>query len=403
MKPRWLGGNELSLHINGEGYYPRVFEVIAAARREVLLETFILFDDAVGRQLREALLQAARAGAQVHVLVDGWGSPDLGPQFLAPLIEAGVHVRAFDPARRVLGLRWHIFRRMHRKLVVVDGEIAFCGGINFSEDHMAETHPQGKQDYALEIRGPLVNEIREFCHASVGQPAPRRRRFGRHRRSGHDHPQDAITTAGARTAFITRDNQQHRDDIERQYRLALRAARRRVIIANAYFFPGWRLLRELRRAARRGVQVDLLLQGQPDKAWVRAASQLLYEYLARAGVRIHEYMQRPLHGKVAVVDDYWATVGSSNLDPLSLGLNLEANVMVRDAAFACQLREHLDGLLRAHGRLVHLEPPRRLRSAWIAVRSAVIFHALRKFPVWASWLPPQHPQVAALRIDGSCA
>jgi cardiolipin synthase len=151
------------------------------------------------------------------------------------------------------------------------------------------------------------------------------------------------------------------------------------------------------------VQVDLLLQGQPDKAWVRAASQLLYEHLARAGVRIHEYMQRPLHGKVAVVDDHWATVGSSNLDPLSLGLNLEANVMVRDSRFACQLREHLDGLLREHTQLVRLDQPGRLRSAWIAVRSAVIFHALRKFPVWASWLPPQHPQVEPLNVDGSHA
>jgi cardiolipin synthase len=114
-------------------------------------------------------------------------------------------------------------------------------------------------------------------------------------------------------------------------------------------------------------------------------------------------MQRPLHGKVAVVDDLWATVGSSNLDPLSLGLNLEANVLVRDAAFACQLREHLDGLLHEHARLVRLEQPGRLRSAWIAARSAVIFHALRKFPVWASWLPPQHPEVAPLDVDGSRA
>jgi cardiolipin synthase len=400
VKPHWLDGNELTLHINGEGYYPRVFEVIAAARREVLLETFILFDDPVGRQLRAALLAAAHAGADVHLLVDGWGSPDLGPDFLRPLIDAGVHVRAFEPVRRLFGPRLHIFRRMHRKLVVVDGQTAFCGGINFSEDHMAETHPEGKQDYALEIRGPLVAEIRDFCHAAVSLPPSRlRERFRRGRR----HHDIVATGSGARAAFVTRDNHQHRDDIERQYRLALRLARSRAIIANAYFFPGWRLLRELRRAARRGVQVDLLLQGRPDKAWVRAAAQLLYEYLGRAGVRIHEYMQRPLHGKVAVVDDHWATVGSSNLDPLSLGLNLEANVLVNDAAFACRLREHLDDLLRGHAQLVRLEPAGRLRSAWIATRSAVIFHALRRFPVWANWLPRQNPEVAALNVDGSCA
>jgi cardiolipin synthase len=400
MKPRWLDGNDLILHVNGESYYPRVFAAIAAAHREVFIETFILFDDAVGRRLRAALLLAARAGAAVHLLVDGWGSPDLGPDFMRPLLDAGVHVRAFEPGRRLFGRRLHVFRRMHRKLVVVDGNTAFCGGINFAEDYLAETHPEGKQDYALEIRGPLVAQMREFCHATVAPAASRRES-----RSGDSgrRTEAAAGRNGARAAFVTRDNQQHRDDIERQYRLALRAARTRVIIANAYFFPGWRLLRALRRAARRGVQVDLLLQGQPDKAWVRAASRLLYEHLLRAGVRIHEYMQRPLHGKVAVVDDRWATVGSSNLDPLSLGLNLEANVLVRDAAFASHLREHLDGLLHSHARLVLLEQPGRLRSAWIALRSAVIFHALRKFPVWVSRPGPRPPQVTTLDVDRSCA
>lgn len=400
MKAQWVDANEVTLHINGEGFYPRVCEVIAAARREVFIETFILFDDAVGRRLRAALLQAARGGAVVNVLVDGWGSPDLGPDFLGPLIDAGVHVRAFEPVKRVLGTRWQIFRRMHRKLVVVDGNIAFCGGINYSEDHLAETHPMGKQDYALEIHGPLVAQIREFCRASV-QPRKSRWRQWLDRRGAQRQP--VTNGKGVRAAFVTRDNHRHRSDIERQYRLALRAARKRVIIANAYFFPGWRVLRELRRAARRGVQVDLMLQGRPDKQWVRTAAQLLYEYLARAGVRIHEYMQRPLHGKVAVVDDRWATVGSSNLDPLSLGLNLEANVLVYDRKFACHLRQHLDELLARHARPVQLDAPGRLRSAWIAVRSTVVFHALRRFPAWARWLSGRKPKVAPLRVDGSCA
>jgi cardiolipin synthase len=146
--------------------------------------------------------------------------------------------------------------------------------------------------------------------------------------------------AGARAAFVTWDNRRNRTDIERHYRAAVRSAHRRVLIANAYFFPGYRLLSDLRQAARRGVRLDLILQDQIDMPWAQRASELLYGYLIRAGVRVYEYTERPLHGKVAVVDDYWATVGSSNLDPTSLSLNLEANVVVRDETFAKRRRTH---------------------------------------------------------------
>jgi cardiolipin synthase len=401
----WTAGNRLRLLENGEAYYPRVFEVIAAARTEVLLETFILFDDPVGRGLRQALLQAAGNGAEVHVLIDGWGSPDLDEAFLGPLRAAGVRLRVFEPARRLFGTRLNLFRRMHRKLVVVDGERAFVGGINYSIDHLAEFGPQAKQDWAVEIEGPLVAQIEAFCRASVRTPQPPARAWvGRWRarlaRRGRLVDPPAADTPG-RAAFVTRDNAHHREDIEHQYRLALRSARERVVIANAYFFPGYRLLKAMRRAARRGVHVDLILQGEPDMAIVRTAASLLYGHLVRAGVHVHEYCARPLHGKVAVVDGRWATVGSSNLDPISLGLNLEANVVVVDEAFASTLQAQLDRLIRDSCREVAVETPGWLGSAWIALRSAVIFHLLRRFPAWASGLPRQSPRVELLPPHGA--
>lgn len=396
MRLAWTEGNRVELLVNGEAYYPRVFDAIAAARREVLLETFILFDDKVGRALQQALIAAARNGASVHVLVDGWGSPDLPPDFLAPLEAAGVKLRAFEPVRRLFGTRVNLFRRMHRKLLVVDGERAFVGGINYSIDHLAEFGPKAKQDYAIEIQGPLVAQIQAFCRASLAQPQPPRRRWlprWRWRRAA------AAPEGGASAAFVTRDNAEHPTDIEHQYRAALRRARERVIIANAYFFPGWRLLTDLRRAARRGVQVDLVLQGEPDMAFVQTAASLLYRHLIRAGVRVHEYCKRPLHGKVAVVDGQWATVGSSNLDPLSLGLNLEANVVLRDPGFAAGLQAHLDGLIRESCREVTLPPSGPLGSAWVRVRSFFVFHLLRRFPAWVQWLPNHAPEVHPLRAD----
>ncbi|MBL0917871.1 MAG: cardiolipin synthase ClsB [Hydrogenophaga sp.] len=401
MNSRWVPGNRFELLRCGEAYYPRVFAAIEAAQQEVLLETFIWFDDEVGRGLRAALVRAAGRGARVHVLVDGWGSPDLTRAFTEPLLAAGVQLRSFEPARRFLGARVNMLGRMHHKLVVVDGRLAFVGGINYSIDHLTECDPMGKLDYAVAIEGPLVAQIQAFCRTSLHTPQPARqlwlrRWMGQARRRGWAQFEDG---EGAVAAFVTRDNREHRTDIERHYRAAIRSARSRIVIANAYFLPGYRLLRDLRRAARRGVQVDLVLQGQPDMPWVRRTTMLIYEHLLRAGVRIHEYMERPLHAKVAVVDGRWATVGSSNLDPTSLSLNLEANVVVRDEAFASLLQDELDRVIERSCVAVALPTPSRWRSAWITLRSVFVFHALRRYPAWARWAQGSVPRVVPLQVE----
>jgi len=407
LNSHWVPGNRITLLENGEGFYPRVFDSISAAEHEVLLETFIIFDDKVGRELQQALLRAAGRGAKVEVLVDGWGSPDLPSWFMKPLEEAGVKLRSFEPAQHLFGARINMLRRMHRKLVVVDGQRAFVGGINYCADHLAESGPLAMQDYAVEIEGPLVGQIHAFCRASLATPQPTRRLWlqrWRQRRArddefGPSYNADIAPAESARAAFVTRDNRDHRNDIERHYRAAVRTASQRVLIANAYFFPGYRLLRDLRHAAERGVQVDLVLQGRPDQAWVQRASELLYGYLMRAGVRVYLYEERPLHAKVAVVDDRWATVGSSNLDPTSLSLNLEANIVVRDAAFATQLREQIEHLMQQRCERVQLPTPGPVRSAWIALRSMVVYHAMRHFAIWKQRSPNATPRVVPLQAE----
>ncbi len=390
----WLGGNDFRLLENGEEFFPRVFEVIGQARREVVIETFILFEDAVGLALHRVLVAAARRGVQVDLTIDGWGSPALSGRFIRALAEAGVRLHVFDPGPRPFGLRPKVLRRMHRKIVVVDGQRAFVGGINYSADHLAGYGPLAKQDWAVEIRGPIVAVIHRFTHAALAQGLRHQRPRGWWRWRSHvRQPPEALPAAGtAQALFVTRDNVRHKDDIERLYRLAIRAARHRVVIANAYFFPGYRLVRELRHAARRGVEVRLILQGQPDMAIVRTAATTLYHHLLKAGVRIFEYAERPLHGKVALADEEWATVGSSNLDPLSLALNLEANVVIRDRGFNQVLGERLDQLVRHSCREV--DPARLAPVRGLAlVRSYLAFHLMRKFPQWAQWLPPHAPRL----------
>lgn len=395
MEPRWIPGNRIRLLENGESFFPRVFACIANAKREVIVETFILFEDKVGLQLQEALIAAARRGAQVDITVDDWGSPDFSEHFLGELRAAGVRVHAFGPGPRPFGLRPHLFRRMHRKIVVVDREVAFVGGINYSADHLADFGPAAKQDYAVEVQGPLVAEIHRFCHAALAEGLRHQRegrQWWRRRKRLRASPDELPYEGSADAMLVVRDNSRHLDDIERHYRMAIRAARERIVIANAYFFPGYRFIRELRRAARRGVDVRLILQGQPDMAFVKTAASMLYHHLLRAGVRIYEYCERPLHGKVAVIDDAWATVGSSNLDPMSLAFNLEANIFIRDRAFNQMLTDHLDDLV-SHACTRITEEELGPLQGWPLARSFLAFHATRLYPSWARWLPRQVPRL----------
>ena len=384
--PRWVPGNQFELLENGEEFFPRVFSAIAQAQREVMLETFILFEDKIGKELHAALLGAAQRGVQVHVLVDGFGSPDLSDHYVGSLVEAGVHFRVFDPGTIFMGRRLNVLRRMHRKIVVVDGELGFIGGINYSADHVADFGPEAKQDYSVQVRGPIVAQMQHFTRQAVLDETARKKPHNAPTITGRPH------AGTAHAMFLTRDNHHHTNDIERHYRMALRTARHRVVIANAYFFPGYRFIREMRRAARRGVDVRLILQGQPDMPIVKTAASLLYEHLLRAGVRIYEYCDRPLHGKVALVDDEWSTVGSSNLDPLSLSLNLEANVVIQDHAFNDQLYRRLSHLMENSCKQVQAAAPSRW-DGLRRLRSYAVFHLMRWFPTWAGWLPRHRPVI----------
>ena len=398
MNGRWVAGNRFTLLENGEGFFPRVFECIAAAEHEVLLETFILFEDKVGLALQKVLLTAARRGVRIDITIDGYGSPDLSPAYILALTQAGVRVHVFDPSPRLWGYRTNLFRRMHRKIVVVDGKRAFVGGINYSADHLADFGPEAKQDYAVEVEGPLVAEVHQFVRAQLrlGQHPPGSRlaqlltRQPAPAAAPASAPLPAVGPSDA--LFVTRDNVEHQSDIERHYRIAIRGARRRIIIANAYFFPGYRLLRQLRKAARRGVDVRLILQGEPDMPIVKIAAGLLYHHLLAAGVKIYEYHDRPLHGKVALTDDEWSTVGSSNLDPLSLSLNLEANVIIKDRAFNQHLGEHLEQLMHNSCTQIHAQDVAET-GLWVSLRSFLVFHLLRRYPAWFGWLPAHTPRL----------
>lgn len=162
MKCSWREGNKIQLLENGEQYYPAVFKAIGEAQERIILETFIWFEDDVGKQLHAALLAAAQRGVKAEVLLDGYGSPDLSDEFVNELTAAGVVFRYYDPRPRLFGMRTNVFRRMHRKIVVIDARIAFIGGLNYSAEHMSSYGPEAKQDYAVRLEGADCRRYSQF-------------------------------------------------------------------------------------------------------------------------------------------------------------------------------------------------------------------------------------------------
>ncbi len=366
---KYRDGNRIELLRNGEQFFPAIERDIEAATREIHLETYIFKADATGVRIAQALMRAANRGVAVHLLVDGFGSRMFSEELQPLLLEAGVQSLVFRLDKFPFGLRRTRLRRLHRKLAVIDGKVGFCGGINIIDDVDPAVPANPRFDYAVRVQGPLVADMHAAARVAWKRASWIQMRLGWVTAAG---PKAESKRAGEqRAAFLTRDNFRHRHDIERAYLNAIRAANTEVFIANAYFLPGKRFRRALREARNRGVRVILLLQGRVEYLLVHYATRALYHQLLDAGVEIYEYQRSFLHAKVAVIDGYWATVGSSNIDPLSLLLAREANVVVENNDFARELRDSLNAAMDADAKQVRKEHassmnvPMRLK-AWIA-------------------------------------
>ena len=379
----------------GQEYFPALIAAFEGARRWIQLETYIFDVHGAGARVAEALACAAGRGVTVQVLVDGIGTESLPAAWQARFAETGVQWCVYSPLGSGFGFllpeRW---RRLHRKLCIVDQHTVFCGGINVLDDFYDPNYgalESPRFDFAVQVTGPMANVAADaaallWWRVQAGYSARQRhlsaawetfKAAGYGGRSVPIQADSAWTESGraalpgSKAVLILRDNLRNRSSIERAYRRAIGRARHDVVIANAYFVPGGKLRRALISAARRGVRVTLLLQGRYEYFMQYHAARPVYGALLAAGVEIHEYEASFLHAKVAVIDGHWATVGSSNLDPLSLLLAREANVVVEDRAFAADLLRRLQAAVASHGRPIepHVYARRPLRQRvlnWVA-------------------------------------
>ena len=337
-----LASNQLLLLRNGTDFFPQLCADMEAAQHSIYLETYIFAADQTGRAIADTLQSAAARGVSVHLLLDGFGSSELPEHWVQELLAAGVEVQWFRREISPFTFRRSRKRRLlrlHRKLAVIDSNVAFVGGINIIDDIPAgSTFKVPRLDYAVRVQGSLSTEVDAVMRHLWGVIS-----WANFRRRGRQFNwlQRAKPAPFACIALLLRDNLRHRRTIERAYLKAIHAATQEIIIANPYFLPGRQFRRALMQAARRGVRVLLLLQGKVEYRLQHYATRSLYDQLLGAGVEIYEYQASYLHAKVAVVDGQWATVGSSNIDPFSLLLAREANLSIADAGFAGELRESL--------------------------------------------------------------
>ena len=332
--------NELALLHRGAEFFPALVRACEQAHAEIFLETYIFALDETGHHVKAALRRAAARGVTVHVLVDWVGTGHAATSALKEELEAaGVRFACFNPWFRK-GIA-----RTHRKIVVIDRRLAFLGGLNINDDMLSDDGsrlplPAARWDFAVSVSGPLVEVIQAEAVSlwARQQPQTLRRRFENLRRLYSERVQRLHQVEQA--ALVVRDNLRNRNTIQRALLQALGHAHHTAWLVTPYFAPGRKLRKALIHAAQRGVKVNLLI-GVGQFRMQDAVAQSFYPRLLRAGVKIVEYRRTQLHAKVAVIDDQWATIGSSNFDGLSLFVNHEANIIVRDQAFSQDLREYI--------------------------------------------------------------
>lgn len=353
----FIDGNQIDLLKNGAEYFPAIESAITNAKHEIYLQTYIFEADTAGYRITEALQQAAQRGVNVYVLLDGFGSKDL-PKKIVEMMEAhGVHVMFFRPKISPWSFKKSRLRRMHRKVIVIDRTIAFVGGINIIDDFNMPTlkhpNPGPRQDYAVRITGALIPVIYHSTQSLWRRTAWLHTTPSQSKVTLENHRKPP-EKSGVKAAYVVRDNFLHRRDIEKAYLEGIKKAQSDIIIANAYFIPGRKFRQALVDATKRGVKVKLLLQGNLEYVFL-LATHAFYELLLKHEIEIYEYQSSYMHSKVAVIDAHWLTIGSSNIDPLSLMLAREANVFVWDETLAGQLKSDLLTSISQDAKKISLE------------------------------------------------
>lgn len=337
-------GNKVDLLIDGPTTYAAMFKAIEAARDHINLETFIIENDEIGQRFIDALVQKQRSGVQVNLIYDSVGSMNTPKDFFSSLIESGGQVLEFNPINPLNARKaWLVTQRDHRKLLIVDGQVAFVGGINISSVYSSgsrgasQPKPANVQtdvpwrDTHLRVAGPVVKEFQKLFIGTWEQQSDATLPARNYLPMIRNQSNAVVRAIGSAP-----------DELFSQIYVtllsAINSAESSIFITNAYFVPDPQLLEALKDASKRGVAVTLILPGKTDSQLVYYASRSFYDELLQAGVKIHERQHALLHAKTAVIDGVWSTIGSTNLDWRSFVSNQEINAVVLGQDFGLKMQ-----------------------------------------------------------------
>ncbi len=370
MLPKWIhqeqytGGNSVELLYSGKPFFDALEGCIRRTKQTLHVQVYILNPDETGRRVLELLREAAERGVRVNLLLDAYGSMDLGRQWVEEIRQAGIQFRFFG---RLFSKNLSIGRRLHHKIVVADGQEMLIGGINFADRYNEVNGQPAWLDFAVLVRGPLAAYAQRRCEQIWG-----RKRWTRLRPLPGSHD-------GMLARLSANDWLRGQQEISSRLRYAIRHTRRELIIGAAYFVPTAWMLFELRRAARRGVRIRLLLGKYSDVGLALRAARFLYDWILREGMEIHEFKEGILHAKIFVADTCWVSVGSYNLNYLSAFTSLELNLDIANQDFGLRVAKELEKILDIH--CERIDPDAYLQQQALTTR---ICNALAFFLLWAT-------------------
>jgi cardiolipin synthase len=336
----YTNNNRVVLVKGGRPYFDSLLQLIENAKEHLHLQTYIFGNDETARMVKDALVRAAGKKVKVYVLVDGYASQDFPKEWIQELEQAGAHFRFFEPLLKSTG--FYFGRRLHHKVVVADAQQALVGGINIADRYNDMPGNPAWMDFAVLAEGEIASQLCTVCCRTWENFRRGKVAVNCNKTQPFSIPDDEKSQVRIRRNDWVRNKKQ----ISLTYRQMFREAQSDILILSSYFLPGKSIRNQLKKAIQRGVRVRVIAAGVSDVPIAKQAERWLYDWLLRRGVTVYEYHDNILHGKLAVCDKTWMTIGSYNINNISAYASIELNLDIKDEKFASATREQLEAIIQ---------------------------------------------------------
>jgi cardiolipin synthase len=367
---------ETTLVHSGEDYFLRARNIILNAQSEIHLQMYIFENDTTGIEIINALKEAANRNVKIYMLLDGYGSYSFPRLIIKELKQLGINIRFFSPF--FSKNNFYIGRRLHHKIITTDGVIALIGGINISDKYRGTSTENPWLDYAIQIESSkTVMQLEQLCQNIY---------FKYKRTHRINLPPVSYLDKKTTVAVLQNDWLKRNNEITIAYVKAMQRAQKEIIIVGSYFLPGRRFTKVLKKTASRGIKIKLILSGISDIPLMQRATYHLYSSLLKNNIELYEWNKSVLHGKVALVDNKWATIGSFNLNHLSSYGSIETNVAIESAKFAKTLASELNTVISQCEKIT-LETIKRKRNLFATIANWLSYQFVRIALIILTYIP----------------